>query len=126
MARVLVIDDDTLIRSLVSKYFTAKGYTVSTAEDGAHGIGLATKNDFDAVILDVDMPVLGGASTLHILRTTPEVSDIPVVVISGKSDPATRFLMEDIGCEEYLTKPLDMAHLFEVVDHRIKAAGPTA
>ncbi|MCW8916853.1 MAG: response regulator [Magnetovibrio sp.] len=126
MTNILVIDDDPLIRTLVEKYFSAKGCKVLVAEDGAHGIGLATRHPLDAVILDVEMPVLDGASTLHILRTTPEISSVPVVVISAKTDADTRFLMEDIGCTDFITKPLDMTHLYQVVDDSIKASKPMA
>lgn len=123
MGRILVIDDDPMIRSLLSKYFTVKGHQVIEAEDGAHGIGLARKGRPDVVILDMDMPVLDGYSTLRILRHSDNIPQVPVVVLTAKTDAVLRNDCEDAGCTDYITKPFDMDHLNQTVDASLKAGG---
>ena len=126
MGRILVIDDDPMIRSLLSKFFTIKGHQVLEAEDGAHGIGLARNGHPDVVILDMDMPVLDGFSALRILRHSDKIPQVPVVVLTAKTDSVLRFDCEDAGCTDYITKPFDMDHLHQTVDARIKAGGAEA
>ena len=123
MGRILVIDDDPMMRSLLSKYFTVKGHQVIEAEDGAHGIGLATKSHPDVVILDMEMPVLDGYSTLSIIRHSRRIPQVPVVVLTAKTDAVLRHDCEDAGCTDYITKPFDMDHLHQTVDARLKAGG---
>ena len=122
-SHILVIDDDPMIRSLLSKYFTVKGHQVMEAEDGAHGIGLATHSHPDVVILDIEMPVLDGYSTLNILRQSTRIPEIPVVILTARTDADLRFDCEQAGCTDYITKPFDMDHLNQTVDARLKAGG---
>ncbi|MEG3616911.1 response regulator [Magnetovibrio sp. PR-2] len=123
MGRILVIDDDPDIRSLLSKFFTVKGHLVMEAEDGAHGIGLATTSHPDVVILDMEMPVLDGYSTLNILRHSRRIPQVPVVVLTAKTDADLRSDCENAGCTDYITKPFDMDHLQQTIDERLKAGG---
>lgn len=115
MARILVIDDDPSIRGLLSEYLQGNGHQVFSAEDGAHGIGMAVQRRPDVVILDIDMPVLDGHSTMRVLKTDPKMSEIPVVVMTGHNNAQTRESMNRAGCSAFLLKPLDLNSLERAV-----------
>lgn len=121
MARILVIDDDPDIRGLLATYFQNHGHQVLSAEDGAHGIGMAVQRRPDVVILDVDMPVLDGHSTMRVLKSDPQMSDIPVVVLTAHNNDQTRESMRRAGCSGFLPKPFDLGQLDRAVTHSLEA-----
>ena len=122
MARILVIDDDPDIRALLSTYFQGNGHQVFQAEDGAHGIGMAAQRCPDVVILDVDMPVLDGHSTLHVMKNDPKMSAIPIVVLTSHNNVETRERLQRAGCAEFLGKPFDLGQLDLAVTNSLKAS----
>ena len=83
--RVLDIADDSFVRTSTEGIFTAEGYAVVSAQDGATGSALARRERPDAILLDVVMPGLSGWETLERLKLDAATSEIPVVVFSGKS-----------------------------------------
>jgi len=121
MACILVIDDDPDIRGLLSTYFQGRGHQVISAEDGAHGIGMAVQRRPDVVILDVDMPVLDGHSTMRVMQNDPQMSAIPVVVLTAHHNPRIQETMRAAGCADYVSKPFDLAHLDRAVSNSIEA-----
>jgi len=122
MARILVIDDDPDIRALLSTYFQGNGHQVFQAEDGAHGIGMAAQRRPDVVILDIDMPVLDGHSTLHVMKNDPTMSAIPIVVLTSHSNDQTRERLKRAGCAGFLGKPFDLGRLNQTVTQSLKAS----
>jgi len=120
MAQILVIDDDASIRELLSTYFEGNGHHVLTAEDGAHGIGMAARHHPDVVILDMDMPVLDGHSTIRMLKNDPQMADIPVIVLTSHNTDTARDSMRQAGCTEFLSKPFELAQVNQVVTHSLK------
>lgn len=121
MARILVIDDDQAIRGLLLDYLQSSGHQVFAAEDGAHGIGMAVQRQPDVVILDIDMPVLDGHSTMRILKSDPQMWDIPVVVVSAHNNDKTRESMRRAGCTEFLSKPFELGQLDLALAHSLEA-----
>jgi len=122
MARILVIDDDPDIRALLSTYFQGNGHQVIQAEDGAHGIGMAAQRRPDVVILDVDMPVLDGHSTLHVMKNDPKMSGIPIVVLTSHTNTETRERFRRAGCADFLGKPFDLGQLDIAIANTLKAS----
>ncbi|HEY9078555.1 response regulator [Magnetovibrio sp.] len=122
MARILVIDDDPDIRGLLTTYFQGIGHQVFVAEDGAHGIGVAAQRRPDVVILDVDMPVLNGHSTLHVMKNDPKMSAIPVVVLTSRDDELTRERLHRAGCADFLGKPFELNALDLAVANSLKTS----
>ena len=115
---VLVIDDDPIQRDLMSRFLERTGYTARTAADGATGLALAGSLHPHAILLDVTMPGMDGWSVLTALKADPELTDIPVVMVTLVDE---RALASSLGAADYLRKPVDWSRLGLVMD-RFRAA----
>ena len=114
---VLVIDDDEAARELLGRILADEGYAVAFARDGQQGIELARSLKPRAITLDVVMPKVDGWSVLSSLKAEPEVSAIPVIVVSVLGE---RSLAMSVGACDYVTKPVDRADLARVLRTHIE------
>lgn len=114
MAKILVVEDEARIASLIAKGLRAAGHEVLVAEDGELGLFLAADDDVDAVILDVGLPGLDGVAVLEALRVVRPA--VPVIVLTGYDDPEHREVCLAAGAAAYETKPFSMGALLERVD----------
>lgn len=115
LGRVLVVDDDEVIRQLIAVNLTLEGFEVATATDGADCLDRVLDVMPDVVTLDVMMPCLDGWVTAHRLRTDEATSHIKVVLITARAQDDDRRRGLGIGVDAYLTKPFDPAELIQVV-----------
>ena len=114
-ARVLVVDDSAPIRELIVVNLELEGYDVRTAVDGLQGLEVLSVWRPDVVTLDVVMPRLDGFDTLARLRSDPATADLPVVLVTGRAQAADRSRGDELGADDYLTKPFEPAELVAVV-----------
>ena len=116
MARILVIDDDEAIRSVVTLLLSQRGHEVESAKNGRQGFRAAEGKDFDLLIVDIFMPEMDGLETIRLLRTVKP--NLPVIVISGSNAAMPDFLSmaTKLGAIESLRKPFRPAELLETVD----------
>lgn len=113
--RILVIDDDRVIRQSIAAYLEDSGYQVLLAEDGLKGLEMFRQEQPDLVVCDLRMPGLDGISVLH--HISKEAHDTPIIVISGAGVMADVVEALRIGASDYLIKPiLDL----EVLEHAIE------
>ncbi len=110
--RVLVVDDDDSIRSLLNQELTDAGYFVEEARNGKDAIGMIRENRPDLVILDIMMPEMNGFDVAAVLKNDPLTMDIPIIVLSIVQDKVRGFR---IGVDRYLTKPIDTTLLFSEI-----------
>ena len=110
---VLVVDDDSNIRSLLQQELTEAGYSVRLAEDGRKALTLIREEIPGLVILDVMMPEMNGFDVAAVLKNDPATMDIPIIILSIVEDKERGFRL---GVDRYLTKPIDTASLFREVD----------
>ncbi len=110
--RILVIDDEAVVRDLMRRVFTKEGYEVILATNGEEGLKLAIEFHPDAITLDVLMPGLGGWGTLAALKAKPETANIPVIMVTIVGDSNMGFAL---GAADYLVKPVSRERLVEVV-----------
>ncbi len=113
--RALVVDDSEVIRDLIAVNLQLEGFEVVTAADGEEGLRLAAEIVPDVITLDVMMPRLSGLDTLVRLRADPRTASVPVVMVTGRAQPADIARGEELGVDAYLTKPFEPAELIEVV-----------
>lgn len=109
---VLVIDDDSSIRELMSRMLKREGYSVITAATGEQGLELAARFRPAVIVLDVMLPRLDGWAVLTKLKSNPELADIPVVMQSILDEANKGFML---GANEYLTKPIDRKRVIKVI-----------
>jgi CheY-like chemotaxis protein len=119
MAKVLVMDDDEVIRELLKLHLSGAGYEVLVAEDGVAGGLVMQKEHPDLVLVDIDMPYFDGLQLLQAMKGDPSVERIPVIFITSKPDAeeqARRF-----GAVAYFTKPLRTESLLAAVAKHLPA-----
>ena len=108
---VLVIDDDEIIRTMVSESLKKAGYTVSMAENGCYALEYLEKSYPDLIISDVMMPELDGKTLLSRLRSDPATRAISVILITAQSTTEDIITGFDLGADDYLVKPFLMPEL---------------
>ena len=101
-AHVLVVDDESRLVTLVRKNLESMGYKVSTAADGKTAISLLELEDFDLVILDLMLPDIDGYDVCRQIR---EFSNVPIIILTARSDETEKVRGLDLGADDYLTKP---------------------
>jgi pilus assembly protein CpaE len=111
MVRVLVIDDDRLIRKVVKKALTDLSYEVVETEDGLEALKRIKSIRPDAVIVDKMMPGIDGFEVTRRIRREPEFSHIPILVLTGESDLQEKLAAFEAGADDYLIKPFAAAEL---------------
>ncbi len=121
--RVLVADDDDDIRTLIVMNLELSGYQVASAADGMEAAKLARTLLPDVIVLDLMMPGMDGLEVLHGLKTWPETSEIPIVMLTAKASDHDVWQGWQAGASYYMTKPFDLDHLLQYVDYLIDPAG---
>ncbi len=115
LGRVLVVDDDEVIRQLIAVNLTLEGFDVDTAVDGQDCLDKVGTVKPDVITLDVMMPRLDGWVTATQLRRNPETAGIKVVLITARAQEDDRDRGRQVGVDAYLTKPFDPAEMIRVV-----------
>jgi two-component system, OmpR family, KDP operon response regulator KdpE len=113
--RILVVDDEPQIRRVLKTALTAKGYEVLDARTGEDALNVLRSGRFDLVLLDMNMPGMGGLETCREIRATSEVAIIMLTVRATEEDKVASL---DAGADDYITKPFGMPEL----QARIRAA----
>ena len=118
---VLLVDDDLRAGFALSKFLQQLGVNVSIADNGRFGLRklLGEDNNFDLVILDIMMPVMDGYDVLEELQNAPKTKQLPIIVASAKAYPEDRQKALKMGASEFLSKPLDLEKLVEVMEQLI-------
>ena len=114
MPRILVVDDDVAIRSIISDALRQDGYEVDSVCNGRQALAAFGQQRPDAILLDLSMPVMDGPGLVHTLREQTRWGSVPLVVVSGElhADGASARL----GARACLKKPFDLPELLETVE----------
>ncbi len=106
--RLLIVDDDEHIRTLLSRYLTQEGFAVAGVDNGAAMDDWLTKNQADLVILDLMMP---GEDGLSVARRLRRGSRVPIVMLSARGEDIDRIVGLEVGADDYLAKPFNPREL---------------
>jgi two-component system OmpR family response regulator len=109
MSHLLIVEDDELLRDGLCAQLVNAGHSVSGASDGAQAISLLESTRFDAVVLDLGLPVMDGISVLRWVRQ--RLAAMPVLVLTARDGVDDRVQGLNAGADDYLTKPFEMAEL---------------
>ena len=118
-SRVLVVDDDPDIRTIVGLNLSLAGMTTGEASNGAEALDQLTPGAWDAVILDLAMPRTDGMTALRQLREDKRLDDLVVIVLSATSSPARAIEGLQLGAHAHLTKPFSPAAVANIVQELI-------
>src|ERR687895_623966 len=105
---ILLVDDDTALLEVTSIVLASEGYRVLTAEDGVEALRILGRETLDLVVLDIMLPQISGFEVLKKMR---EQSDVPVVLLTAKSQSVDKVVGLELGADDYITKPFDTKEL---------------
>lgn len=108
MKKILIIEDDLSIANLQKDYLELSGYSVSLADNGTDGLAALEREKFDLVLLDIMLPGVGG---FEVLKTIRETEDIPVLLVSARSEEIYKVNGLGLGADDYITKPFSSGEL---------------
>lgn len=108
MNRVLLIDDDVELTTLLQEYLTEEGYAVAADTDGRAALAAIARQAVDLIVLDIMMPRLNG---IEVLRKIRKLSQVPVLMLTARGDEVDRICGLDLGADDYVSKPCSPGEL---------------
>lgn len=117
MYKILVVDDEEMIRRLIAKYAVFEGHTVTEAKDGMEAVKLCREEKFDIMIIDIMMPELDGFSACREIR---KFSSIPIIMLSARGEEYDKINGFELGIDDYVVKPFSPKELMLRVDAVMK------
>ncbi|OGO35599.1 MAG: DNA-binding response regulator [Chloroflexi bacterium RBG_16_57_8] len=120
MDKILIVEDDRTLLSVLEYNLTKEGYSVVTASDGADGLEVARRENPDFIILDIMLPKMSGYEVCRILRK--EMS-APILMLSARGEETDKVVGLDLGADDYMTKPFSMRELLARVRAGLRRGG---
>ncbi len=117
MYNILICDDEKDIRNALRIYLSSEGYKIFEAANGCEAIETATKEDIHLVLLDIMMPQMDGITAMSRLR---EISNVPIILLSAKSEDTDKILGLNVGADDYVTKPFNPVELLARVRSQLR------
>jgi len=124
--RVLVVDDSISIRKYVQRFLDRSGYEVETATDGMNALEVLSRLKFDAVITDLEMPVMHGYDLIAEMKRNPVYLNIPIIVLTSRAGEKHRQKAIDMGAQDYLVKPFEEQEMVEALKKLLSGAAVAA
>lgn len=120
MKKILIIEDDTIMRENTAEILELARYEVLTAPNGKLGATLAKEKLPDLIVCDIMMPELDGYGVLHILSKDPKTAAIPFIFLTAKAEKSEMRKGMELGADDYLTKPFEDTELLSAIESRLK------
>jgi len=106
--KILLVEDEKLMSMFIEMELDHEGYEVDAVRDGLEALKISQRNDYDLVLLDVMIPVISG---IEVCKEIRQSSQVPIIMLTAKSDIADKVLGLDVGANDYLTKPFAIEEL---------------
>ncbi len=116
--RILVVEDDRNLQAALRYNLAAEGYSVETAGDGAQALKLAREGEYDLVLLDLMLPVIGGTEVCRALRRDGNV--VPILMLTARDSEVDRVVGLEVGADDYVTKPFSVRELLARVGAHLR------
>lgn len=120
--RILVIDGNPATCELIADFLKSLGYAVAIAFDGNRGLNINLDDRIELVVMDVHLPVYSGAEVVTMLRKRHLVRPVKVLVVTGDASPEARDMMDRVGVDGFLTKPVHLGDLRAEVERLVSGA----
>lgn len=118
--KLLIVDDEKLIRDVIKTYAELENYETVEAEDGSEALDIVAKEKIDLIILDIMMPKMDGMTFLEKLKSD---KNIPVIILSARNEEYDKLRGFDLGTDDYLTKPFSPKELLARIKAILKRSG---
>jgi CheY-like chemotaxis protein len=116
MAKILLVEDNEMNRDMLSRRLTRKGFEVLIAEDGQKGMDMTQSEHPDLVLMDMSLPVVDGWEATRQLKAAEETKHIPIIALTAHAMAGDREKTLEAGCDDYDTKPIELARLLEKIN----------
>lgn len=120
-SKLLIIDDQKVLRNFLSDLLSQNGYDTITASKGQEGLECIFNEMPDLVLLDISMPDMNGDKVLEVIRNDPRTQDIPVIIITAEEDVQTRIDLLKKGANDYIPKSFDEQEILARVSTQLRA-----
>lgn len=114
MKKILIVEDDTSIRELLTEILEDEGYKVSASANGIEGLKVLEKNIPDLIIMDIMMPIMDGFAFRSEMLKNAHLKTIPILAMSAQSQGIEK--LEAFGLTNFINKPIELNHLLETVN----------
>ena len=125
MTTLLVVEDNELNRDMQVRRLERKGFEVLIAMDGRQGVEVATEKLPDLILMDLNLPVMDGWEATRRLKSAPETRGIPIIALTAHATSGDREKAMEAGCDEYVSKPIDMAQLLAMIEKTLSGENPS-
>ena len=116
MAKILLIEDNEMNSDMLSRRLVRRGHEITTAFDAPAGIASATSSRPDLILMDISLPGMDGWEATKILRSQAETASIPIIALTAHAMESDRQKSVGVGCNDFDTKPVDLARLLVKID----------
>ena len=124
MAKILLVEDNEMNRDMLSRRLTRRGYEVVLALEGEEGVAMAQSEAPALILMDMSLPGLDGWEATRRIKAAPETRAIPVIALTAHAMSGDREKAVAAGCDDFDTKPVDLARLLEKIEALLgRAAG---
>jgi len=123
MARILIVEDNDMNWDMLSRRLERRGYDVTRALDGRQGVTAAQTRPPDLILMDMGLPVMDGWEASRVLKSAPETRGIPIIGLTAHAMAEDRQKVIEAGCDDYETKPLDLARLLVKIEALLGKSG---
>jgi CheY-like chemotaxis protein len=122
MTRILIVEDNEMNRDMLSRRLERKGYSITMAVDGGAGVERASEEIPDIILMDMSLPVLDGWEATRRVKANPQTRHIPVIALTAHAMTGDRDKAMEAGCDDYDTKPIDLARLLSKIEAQLERA----
>jgi len=116
MAKILLVEDNEMNRDMLSRRLRRKGFEVLLATDGGDGVALARSGAPDLILMDMSLPTMDGWTAARLLKSEADTRGIPIIALTAHAMQGDRDKAMDAGCDEYETKPVNLARLLSKIE----------
>jgi len=121
MATILLVEDNEMNRDMLSRRLKKRGYEVLMAFDGKQGVDMAHASIPDLILLDMSLPVMDGWEAARKLKASDATKGVPIIALTAHAMAGDRDKALEAGCDDYDTKPVELARLLEKITTLIGA-----
>ena len=116
MLKILLVEDDEMNHDMLSRRLARKGYDVVVAIDGQRGVDMAGSESPDLILMDMSLPVIDGWEATRRIKGSADTAGIPIIALTAHAMASDRDKAIEAGCDDYDTKPVELARLLEKIE----------
>jgi len=123
MAKILLVEDNEMNRDMLSRRLAKRGFDVVVALDGSSVAAAAAAEQPDLILMDISLPDMDGCEVTRLVRAQPSTASIPIIALTAHAMETDRIRALDAGCQDFDTKPVDLARLLAKIDALLSRNG---